>query len=195
MPTSVTPTLATLREEIKKESRVKGADNLDDHIDSVVNELLCDYAQKNTYFELLQTNVSVPTIAATGIYDLPDDFVRMRLVRYRHANGYTRTLNPRPQYIETANGNLPRWYDLAGSSILVFNYDGIPGGDSLLLDYYSFPQTLVSASVFPIPKLVAPVKLEAIRRVLIYNEKLQMAAAFRGDSVEQETRSRKSASN
>lgn len=189
--TSVTPTLAELRDQIKREARVKGSDNLDTWIDSVINELLCDYVQKNTYFEFLKTNQLIATIVATGLYDLPDNFIRMRLVRYKTSKGFYRTLNPRPQYIETALGSLPRWYDLAGTKISIFNFDAVPTGDFLVLDYYSFPATLTNNDIFPIPRLVAPVKLEAIRRTLVYHRELQEAAAFRGDSVETETRSRK----
>lgn len=191
MPTSVTPTLVELRDLIKKESRVSGADNLDSFIDALINELLCDFAQKNRYFELLTMNEVVLTVLNTGTYDLPDDFVAMRLVRYKQTNSnYTFTLNKRPEYIETARGRRPRWYDISGNFITVFPNDDVPAGDSLLLDYYKFPQTLVGNSVFPIPKLVAPVKLEAIRRTLIYNQQLQEAQILKGDSTEQEVRTR-----
>lgn len=192
MPTSVTPTLAALRILIKKEGRVEGSDNLDTFIDGVVNELLCDYAQKNRYFELLVTNEVIPTLLNTGTYDLPDDFMAMRLVRYKQgSSNYIYTLNPRPEYIETPRGSRPKWYEVVGSSISIFASDDIPVNDSLLIDYYKFPQTLVSASVFPIPKLVTPVKLEAIRRVLIFNSKLQEAQIFKGDAVENSTLSKK----
>lgn len=192
MPTSVTPTLATLREQIKIEGRVKGSDNLDSFIDGVVNELICDYAQKNRYFEFLVTNQVIPTVLNTGTYALPSDFIAMRLIRYKNANGYTWTLNRRSEYIETARGKSPKWFDLAGSSILIFPFDDVPAAETLLLDYYRLPQTLVSASVFPVPKLLATVKLEAIHRVLIYNEKLQAAAALRGEAQENEVRTKPS---
>lgn len=190
MPTSVTPTLAYLREQIKTEGRVKGSDNLDTFIDGIVNELICDYAQKNRYFELLVTNVPVLTTLNNGIYTLPNDLIALRLIRYRNANGFTRTLNPRSPFIESANGKSPRWYDLVGNSIEIFPFDDVPAGDTLLLDYYKLPQTLAAGDVFPIPKLLVTVKLEAIHRVLIYNEKLQSAAALRGEAVENEVRSK-----
>src|SRR5436190_9361451 len=113
MPTSTTPTLAVLREQIKTEGRVSSSDNLDGFIDGLVNELLCDYALKNRYFEFLVTNAVVPTTLNNGTYALPNDFIALRMIRYRQANGYTYTLNPRSAYIETAYGRSPRWYDLA----------------------------------------------------------------------------------
>lgn len=190
--TSITPTLAELRALIKKEARVQGSDNLDDFIDSLVNELLCDYAQKNRYFEFLLINQPVATTLNNGTYTLPDNFIAMRMVRYKQTpTGYTYTLNPRSPFIETANGSRPRWYDIAADKIVVFPFDDVPVGDSLLLDYWKFPGTLTDASVFPIPKLVAPVKLEAIRRVLIFNQELQEAQVLKGESVENEVRSRK----
>lgn len=191
MPNSARPTFAELVDQIKIESRVKGADNLDGFIGAVINELLLAYAQKNRYFEFLVTNSPVTTSFATSLYTLPADFMNMRLVRYKQANtGFIRTLNPRPQYIDTANGTLPRWYELAGDKIVVFPYDDLPAGDLLYLDYYKIPDTLSGTAVFPIPRLVPTLKLEAIHRVIIYNGDLQRAAALRGEAAENETRSK-----
>lgn len=192
MPTYVTKTLAQLRVEIKKEGRVEGSDNLDEFIDNTVNELLSNYAQNNRYFELLVTNEVIPTILNTGTYALPDDFIAMRLVRYKQGNtSYIYTLNTRLDYIETPRGSRPKWYEIVGSNISIFASDDIPANDSLLLDYYKFPQLLTSNSVFPIPKLVAPIKQEAIRRTLIFNSKLNEAQVFAGEADKHSTLSKK----
>jgi hypothetical protein len=190
MPTSNRLTLAQLREQIKIEGRVKGSDSLNLYIDGVVNELLLDYAQKNRYFEFLVTNVAIPTLEATGSYDLPSDFMSMRLVRYRTANGYTRTLKARPPFIETANGTLPRWHEVAGDQIIIFPVDDLPAAETLLIDYFKVPETLTDDDPFPVPRLLPSVKLQAISRVLIYNDQLQSAAALKGDAVENEVRSK-----
>lgn len=191
MAASVTPTLAVLRELIKKEARVKGSDNLDPFIDGIVNELLCNFAGKNLYFELLKVNQVVSTTLNNGIYAIPNNFIRMRQLRYKRASGYTYTIRPRTDYIKTARGARPTYYDLFGASIEIFPFDDIPLNDTLLLDYWAYPDTMVDATVFPIPRLVTPVKLEAIRRVLIYNEQLQAAQVIKGEAVENEVRSRK----
>lgn len=190
MPTSNHPTLAVLRDQIKIEGRVKGADNLDLFIDGLVNELLLDYAQKNRYFEFLQTNVPITTLKATGNYDLPDDFMSMKLVRHRNTNGYTRTLNFRNGFIETANGNLPRWYELAGNQLVIFPVDNLVADETLLIDYYKVPETLTANDIFPVSRLLPTVKLEAISRVLIYNKEMASAAALKGEAMDNETRSR-----
>lgn len=190
MPTSNHPTLAVLRDQIKTESRVKGADNLDSYIDAVINELLLDYAQKNRYFELLQTNVPVTTLAATGNYNLPGDFMDMKLVRHRNTNGYIRTINRRNGYIETANGSLPRWYELAGNQLVIFPVDDLVANETLLLDYYKVPNTLTANDPFPISRLLPTVKLATISRVLIFNQDLASAAALKGEAVENEVRSK-----
>jgi len=186
MPT----TLAQLREQVKVESRVKGADNLDGFIDTVINEQLVNYAGKNRYLEFLKTNVEIATVNGVDAYALPEDFGSARLVRYRNSNGHTRTLNPRPQFIETANGTLPRWYDVAGTELKVFPFTDIPGGDTILIDYYAIPGNLAGSDNFPIPRIMSTVKLEAIRRVLIYNRELAEAGVLKGDAVELETRGR-----
>lgn len=191
MPTSNRPTLAELRNLIKIESRVKGADNLDGYIDALVNELLLDYAQKNRYFEFLITNSPIVTTLAGGSYSLPTDFMAMRMVRFRmEASGSVRTLNLRPQYIETARGTMPKWYELAGDSLVIFPVDDLKAGDTLLLDYYKVPDTLAAGDAFPIPRLLPTVKLAAISRVLIYNEQMASAAALKGEAVDNEVRSK-----
>jgi hypothetical protein len=190
MPTSNRPTLAVLRDQIKQEGRVKGSDNLDSFIDGVVNELLLDYAQKNRYFEFLVTNVAITTLTATGTYDLPADFMSMRLVRYRNTSGYTRTLNARPPFIETAVGTLPRWHEIAGDQIVIFPVDDLPAAETLLIDYFKVPDTLTANDPFPVPRLLPTVKLQAISRVLIFNDQLPSAAALKGEAVDNEIRSK-----
>lgn len=191
MPTSNHPTLSTLRDQIKQEGRVKGSDNLDGLIDAIVNELLLEYAQKNRYFELLVTNYPVTTIAETGSYALPNDFMAARLVRYKvERTGYIRTLNKRGGFIETAVGHQPRWYELAGNEIIIFPVDDLEADNTILIDYYKVPSTLTDSDTFPISRLVPTIKLEAITRVLIYNEQMASAAALKGEAVDVETRSR-----
>lgn len=191
MPTSNRPTLAELRNLIKIESRVKGADNLDGFIDALLNELLLDFAQKNRYFELLVTNSPITTTLAGGSYTLPTDFMSMRMIRFRMENtGSVRTLNLRSQYIESARGTMPKWYELAGNELVIFPVDDLQAGDTLLLDYYKVPDTLEEADPFPIPRLLPTVKLTAIARVLIYNEQMASAAALKGEAVDNEVRSK-----
>jgi hypothetical protein len=192
MPNPAQITLATLRDQIKQEARVKGSDTLDTFVDSLVNELLLDYALNNRYFELLITNYSIATLQSTGDYALPTDFMAERLVRYQPTNGAARTLNKRNEYMENARGTLPRWYDLTTSKLSIFPYTDVPVGDAVLLDYYKLPDTLTANSNFPIPRLLPSLKLRAIHRVMIYNNSLQTASALKGDSVEIEHRSKPS---
>lgn len=193
MPNSARPTLDVLREQIKTESRVKGSDNLDTFIDGIVNELLLDYAQKNRYFEFLVTNSSITTLFGISSYALPADFMNIRLVRYRQTpTGYTRTLRPRSTFVDTANGQTPRYFEIVGDSIEVFPFEQLPADDFLLIDYFKIPDTLTGPDIFPIPRLLPSVKLEAIHRVLLYNRDLAAAAAMKGEAVENEVRSKPS---
>jgi hypothetical protein len=190
MPTSNRPTLAELRAQVKQEARVKGSDNLDGFIDVLINELLVDYAQKNRYFEFLVTNYPITTLAATGSYNLPTDFMSMRLVRYRTATGYTRTLHPRSGYVDTPRGSTPRYYENSGDQVMVYPVDDLLAGDTILVDYYKVPDTLADGDVFPVPRLVPTVKLSAITRVLIFNNEMAQAAALKGEATENEVRSK-----
>lgn len=190
MPTSNRPTLAELRAQVKEEARVKGADNLDGFINTLINELLVDYAQKNRYFEFLVTNYPITTLAATSGYGLPDDFMSMRLVRYRTATGWTRTLHPRSQFVDTPQGSTPRYYENSGNQLMVFPVDDLLAGDTILVDYYKVPDTLADADIFPVPRLVPTVKLAAITRVLIFNNEMAQAAALKGEATENEVRTK-----
>lgn len=182
--TPLNPMLSELRELIKKEARVKGSDNLDDFIDSLVNEILCNYAMAKRYFEFLVVNQSVTTTLNNGSYSLPARLIALKSVRYKETNSsYIRTINPRPSYIENANGQIPKWYDVAGTNLEIFPYDNVPAGDTLLLDYWQYPATLTASTVFPIPRLVNPVKMDCIKRVLIFNKDLQEAEAFRAEAA------------
>lgn len=190
MPTSNRPTLAELRAQVKEEARVKGADNLDGFINTLINELLVDYAQKNRYFEFLVTNYPITTLAATSGYNLPTDFMSMRLVRYRTATGYTRTLHPRSQFVNTPRGSTPGYYENSGNQLMVYPVDDLQAGDTILVDYYKVPDTLADADIFPVPRLVPTVKLAAITRVLIFNNEMAQAAALKGEATENEVRTK-----
>jgi hypothetical protein len=190
MPNPSQITVTTLRDQIKVEARVKGSDNLDSYILDLINELLLDYTQKNRYFELLIPNYTVTTLAATGAYTLPADFFADRLVRYTTPTGWSRTLNKRNEYVENPRGTLPRFYEIAGTTLNIFPYTQVPAGDSILLDYYKYPTTLVVGDTFPIPRLFSTLKIRAIHRVLVYNNSLQQAGALRGEAIEMDAKVR-----
>lgn len=185
-------TLLALRNLIKIEAKVQGADNLDTWIDALVNELLLDFCLQKKYYELLLTNVLVATVAGQEAYALPANFNFMHLVRYQPArtNSRARTLWPRNEFVESVGLNgLPRFYQLVGASLKLMPFTDIPANDSLLLDYYKYPDTLTPSDNIPIPRLIAPIKTAAIYRTHLYNNSLQQAAAFQKESESKETRS------
>jgi hypothetical protein len=184
MPTPAQLTVATLRDQIKREGRISGSDNLDGFILDLINELLLEYTEKNRYFELLTTNYTVPTVAAQTGYTLPTDFFAERLVRYQSANGSPFTLRKRTEWIENPRGTMPRWYEIVGTVLNIFPYTDVPDADTIYLDYYKYPQTLATGDVFPIPRLLPTLKIRAVHRVLIYNNNLQQSAALKGESLE-----------
>lgn len=187
-----TITLLQLRDLIKKEAKVEGSDNLDSWITDLINELLLNFILQKKYSELLLTNVSIAIVAAQESYALPANFNYMRLVRYQTTSnlGRIKTLLPRNEFVETTvTSGLPRFYEVVGFNIKLLPYLDVLAGDTLLIDYYSYPVKLSdNADVFPIPRLIAPVKQRAIYRTHIYNNSLQQAAALKGDSVETEIR-------
>lgn len=186
-------TLLVLVEQVKKEGRVKGSDNLDTFIKDTINELLLDFTEKVRYHEMLLLNVPITLVDETGTYALPSNYQTLHLARYKVGEqGMFYTINKRPTYVENTSGGRPRYYDLAAGNINIFPFDQVSDDDTLEIDYYKYPDTLVDATVFPIPKLIVPVKKQAIYRTLLYNKELQTASAFGSGSVESEVRSRRS---
>jgi hypothetical protein len=185
-----TKTLAVLLTEIKKEARISGSDNLDTWLTSLINELLLDYVEKTRYFEMLLVGQPITLVDETSAYDLPADFHKMRGVRYTIGSGNPYPIYPRGEYVQTARNGNPKFYELAGDQILITPITNIRATDTLVMDYYKYPSELVDpGDVFPIPRLIGPLKLKAITRAVIYNRDLNVAAALRGESIEQETRS------
>jgi hypothetical protein len=182
-----------LRNMIKREARVSGATDLDDYINTLINELLLDYCLNNRYFEQLQLNVPVAIIDTTGTYALPIDFQTESLVRYQDAaTGGTWTLYPRTGYLANPAPGRVGYYRISGAAINILPFDSVRVGDAILLDYYTFPQKLVDdADAFPIPKLIAAIKLRAVYRVHVYNNQVQSAQLLKGDATENELRSKK----
>ena len=182
--------ISQLVDDIKIEARVKGSDNLDAWILNLINQLLLDYCEKNQYFELLITNSVIATLQATATYTLPTDFGRERLVRYLPVNGTSRTLVKRNQFLENPRGTLPRWYEIHGTVLDIFPVTNMPAADSILIDYWKLPTTLILGDTFPIPRLLPTLRTRAVTRVLIYNNALNQAAELKKEAQESESRQR-----
>ncbi len=188
---------ATLLDEIKREGRVKGTDQLDTLILNTVNDLLLQYCLSNRYLEMLLTNQPITTIIANGTYSTPTGFQLLRLLRYQRSDGFKYTLIKRPEWIENPTGKNPRYYEISSGvptpTLNIFPTDNIPDGDTLLLDYYQYPAPIQSLTdIFPIPKLIASIKQKAIYRVHVYQNEIPAAQALKSDAGESEARSKPS---
>jgi len=189
MATTNIRTLAELREDIKVEARVKGSDNLDSWIDSLVNEILTSALQNKRYFEMLVLNEEIPTVAETDAYDLPDDFMAIRAVRYVTASGSSRSLNDKNHYVQIPRGRSPRYYEVIGeNSIIISPILDMPDDDTISIDYYRYPETLTEEDEIPVPKLIAHIKQKAIARTLNYNKELQEMALLQTEAGVNEAR-------
>lgn len=187
-----TKTLAQLLVEIKAEAKLDGTDNLDAYIKATINELLLNYIETVHYQELMVRDVAITTVDATELYDLPTDFQAPLNVRYRVApTGGFRFLTLRPQFVQQAVGSYPNYYDIVGGQLRIYPAESVKTTDTLRIDYYKYPDELVEDSdVFPIPKLIVPIKRQAISRALLYNRDTAIASAFDTMANNSETRSR-----
>lgn len=185
-----TKTFSVLIGEIKKEARVAGSDNLDQFVKDTINELLLSAVEKARYFEMLLIGQPItPLVQAAGTYTLPSDFHKMRGVRYTIGSGIPFSIYPRGMYVPSTHGGNPRYYELANTQIIITPPENIRTNDTLVIDYYKYPAELIAnGDIFPIPRLIAPLKLKAIYRTVLYNRELNVASVLRGDSSDQEAR-------
>lgn len=195
------PTLKQLRDSIKLESRLTGTTDTDPLVNNTINELLLEYCFNNRYLELLNLNIPLPTLNATGQYILPSDFHHVSNVRYQDASNGIITLYPRKTNLNLSNpaGTRPRYYEINGTissfNINILPYTDVAVGEFILLDYYSLPPTLVDDSdTFPIARLIGPLKQKAIYRMLLFNTQTtkDTAPMYKVGANEDEARSKPS---
>ena len=205
MPSYSLPTLGDLVKAIKLESRLAGTTDMDEMVINTINELLLEYCYNGRYMEFLQLNFSISTFDATGLYGLPQDFQHIANIRYQNNLGGRWTLYPRKTnlYLSNPSGKRPRFYDINGQvgnnpQINLIPFDGIAVGDTILIDYYSLPPILQDQEndIFPIARLVGPLKQKAIYRMINYNitqgQPSPTAGSFKQDSIENEYRAKPS---
>lgn len=175
-------TLLQLQNEIKLEARVKGTDQLDTYIRDLINELLVQHTEKQWFDEMYVPDAEITLSDATGTYSFPANHQHTRDIRFAHDNSSFRPLHFRNQYdYKYINSGFPRFYEKTGSSFRLFPYDGIRSTMGVRLDYYKTPDALTSSGdLFPIEKLLNPVKREAIARVHLYYKEFKSAQAFDG---------------
>lgn len=185
--------LGDLVNQIKKESRIAGSNDLDDTVLGLINELLLQYTYNNRYFELLNTNYPIATIAATQAYSLPPDFQNFKSARYKVSSGSIYPLYKRTEHLAIPVSSIPRYFELSGGQLNILPSDNIQDAESILLDYYALPPKMsdLTNDTFPIPRLYASLKQETVYRLLIYN-KVETAPALKSSAKENEIRSKPS---
>lgn len=160
-------------DDIKVEGRIKGADNLDITCLALINELLLAHTETERYSKFVKVGVAITLVAATGFYDLPDDFQNIRTV-YWWRDGQqveSRTLRQKNDFVERSrDGTEPKYYEIVGDQISVFPSDGILITDNLTIDYWGEPDALVPSDTFPIAKLYPVIKREVISRIHLLNK-------------------------
>lgn len=183
MPTTNVKTYTVLRTEIKQEAKVEGADNLDQMVFDLIQEILTSACENKRYLEMLILNVEIPTVSLTSLYVLPTDFMAIRSVKYREGTFPLRVLHDRNLYVENPVSSNPRYYEVVGNSISVTPSTNIPTGNGIVIDYYKYPNVIVAGDPFPIPKLIATVKQKVVARLHLYNKSLQVAQAFQAEGT------------
>lgn len=195
MPTTNVRTLAQIRQDIKIEGRVDGTDDLDAWIDSLVNELLTSAIENRRYFELLVLNTEIPTEEGVSVYSLPANFCAMKQVGYKRGQSPTYTLHERGHFVEFPAGRSARYWQVQGGNLIITPFRDVPNDDTLVFDYYKYPDVLTSSSNFPIPKLIASVKQKAVSRVMKRDRDNETARVLAAEGASNESRGRTTSSS
>ena len=168
-------TRTQLIDAIKREARVKNSTDLDTMIGEILDGILSDYCLKADYYEMLKTDITVTTIAATGQYALPADFQKIKEIRFAIGSSPVNWLQllPRTDTVRrTYSAGRPYFYFMStGNKINIFPYDGILTTDQLKIDYYILPSSVFSTSghEFPIARIQEAVKKETVARIERYH--------------------------
>lgn len=164
--------LQALRSRIKIEARVNGSDDLNITIDGLINEIIQAHCRTERYYENLVRNLDIPLTDGQQGYALPEDFADIHKVWWSNdlTNARQRTLRAKNDFVEESRGftSEPRFYELAGDSILIFPYGGILATQhKFSIDYYKSPDLLENDNdVLGISKLIPTVIREGTARVL-----------------------------
>lgn len=198
MPLIGDNTVQQLIDDIKQEGRVKGSDNLNISILSLINECLLAHTETERYSKFLLIDVPITLVAGQGTYELPEDFQNIRTV-YWWRDGQpvnARTLREKGDFIERSrDGREPKWYELTADSITVFPYSDVKLTDHLTIDYWKQPDALVETDKFPLAKLYPVIKREVIARLHTFNKDYNAADRFNQSSTTQGERSQTTEDN
>lgn len=164
-------TKAQLRDSIKRETRIKSNDNLDQLVDDIVADILTDTCNLARYHELLQERIPITLVSAQQVYALPADYQNLETIRYGRGPSAPCAFRELKKQVDavkqTFNFSYPMFYRLTAAGISLFPFACILNTDVLNIDYYVDPMTLYStdASVFPVPRILSVVKKAAIARI------------------------------
>lgn len=170
-------TLLELRTRIKNESRNSGTDNsLDTWINSIINELILEYAQRGMFKDLLTVSTAITLVNAQESYNLPANFLKVLRLYYTSASRKW-LLRERKELVEVARvEGKPFMYEIVGSAIKINPSAGTLSTDSCSLDYYIKPTTLsADGDAFPVPDLEPTLVHDAVSRVRQFHEKAELA--------------------
>jgi hypothetical protein len=179
MPLVSEVTFQQLVDQIKVESRIKGANNFDITIKALINELLLTETETARYSALLVRGHEIGIADGEGSVNLPADLANICRVWYSRTGEpiRARVLNHKNDFVEESrNGGEPKYYDLAGDQLIIWPYSQVLSTDNLQIDYWKYPQKLENdTDVFPVAKLIPVIKQKAIARLHILEKDMNAA--------------------
>lgn len=178
-------TLGTLHTQVKREARVQGTDELDEHVYDVIREIHDQHTERQRFDELLVVDTDIILSDATSAYNLPEDFQHLKEVRFAYDGSAFRELDVRGDFHQKRSiVGLPKFYEKTGSSLRLYPYDSVKDTMGLHIDYYRRALLDNSADDMPVNKLVPLVKREAIARVHMYYKETASASAYKAMAQE-----------
>lgn len=174
-------TLVQLKEQVKRESRAKGTDQLDEFVYDVIREIHDQHTERQRFDELLVVDEVLTLTDSNGTVALPDDFQHLQEVRFSTDRSSFHRLDVRgPYHFKRGNYGLPKFFEKTGTSLRFYPYDGIRESMGVQIDYYARANLDSTTAEMPVNKLIPTVRREAISRVHLYYKENPSAQAYKG---------------
>lgn len=154
---------------IKRESRIGDGTELDTLVGDILDDVVADVFYKERCFELRVVAAGVAMTASTPTINLPADFQNVDEVNFSKDNGDTmEKLLPKDDFVNLKITGIPQWWQLVGTTLYVFPYSLAAVAHKIFLTYFKTPTFSAAGDLFPVFRLQATVKKEAITRILDY---------------------------
>lgn len=172
-----TYTYGQLLNDVKIESRNSGNTEQDIWILGVINEVLSRFTALTKYQQFFNKDEVLTLTTNTEAILLPSDLQHLdkKNIRYFPGGDYANAPTLLQKYDKRRNttSGRPIQFIRQTGHLLITPFAQIETGDTLLIDYWNLPPIGITDTIFPIPELIATVKMEVVARSVTFDDPKQ----------------------